>query len=276
MVPGPSMGTVQGTDTTNRFSFTVPLGLVSRSGHPGTTTITAIGSDSPGFSVVAPDCRSTEFAHPITITGSISEFDFGDRDVDDGASSALSSVSYLGLCADSEPTFQTSATATGDDLGPGASTVGTCAVAGDDEDGVVFGTFAEGTLSRIQFELDVITYVSIWFDWNNDGDFTIPEKPFSTGCAIGMMARCRACGIYTRCRRLAVPARFGRGSGPTLSLESVPLTWVSERWEDYLVTVLPQPTYSIGDLVWDDLDGDGRQDSGEPGINGVTVTPTLG
>jgi hypothetical protein len=28
---------------------------------------------------------------------------------------------------------------------------------------------------------------------------------------------------------------------------------------------------SIGDLVWDDLDGDGIQDPGEPGIAGVTV-----
>ena len=30
----------------------------------------------------------------------------------------------------------------------------------------------------------------------------------------------------------------------------------------------------LGDLVWDDLDGDGAQDSGEPGIVGVTVTLT--
>jgi protocatechuate 3,4-dioxygenase beta subunit len=31
------------------------------------------------------------------------------------------------------------------------------------------------------------------------------------------------------------------------------------------------PTYSIGDRVWKDTDGDGVQDSGEPGISGVTV-----
>lgn len=32
---------------------------------------------------------------------------------------------------------------------------------------------------------------------------------------------------------------------------------------------------SIGDLVWDDLNGDGVQDPGEPGLAGVTVTITL-
>ncbi len=32
------------------------------------------------------------------------------------------------------------------------------------------------------------------------------------------------------------------------------------------------PGASIGDRVWDDLDGDGTQDDGEPGLEGVTVT----
>ena len=34
----------------------------------------------------------------------------------------------------------------------------------------------------------------------------------------------------------------------------------------------PTLTNSIGDFVWHDLDGDGRQDTGEPGIQGITVT----
>jgi hypothetical protein len=35
-------------------------------------------------------------------------------------------------------------------------------------------------------------------------------------------------------------------------------------------------TRSLGDRVWQDLDGDGAQDAGEPGINGVTVRLYLG
>ncbi|MGB0384481.1 MAG: SdrD B-like domain-containing protein, partial [Ardenticatenaceae bacterium] len=34
----------------------------------------------------------------------------------------------------------------------------------------------------------------------------------------------------------------------------------------------PVPTLTIGDTVWNDQDGDGVQDSGEPGVSGVTVT----
>ena len=33
----------------------------------------------------------------------------------------------------------------------------------------------------------------------------------------------------------------------------------------------PPPKGSIGDLVWEDLDGDGVFDAGEPGLGGVTV-----
>ncbi|PHN00730.1 hypothetical protein CRP01_40730, partial [Flavilitoribacter nigricans DSM 23189 = NBRC 102662] len=37
------------------------------------------------------------------------------------------------------------------------------------------------------------------------------------------------------------------------------------------VTVDPNLCASLGDLVWEDLDGDGLQDAGEPGVEGVTV-----
>jgi|GEM_PF-1020743 len=37
----------------------------------------------------------------------------------------------------------------------------------------------------------------------------------------------------------------------------------------------PPTLASVGDLVWDDVDGDGTQDVGEPGLSGVTVTLRL-
>ncbi|MCB9278056.1 MAG: carboxypeptidase regulatory-like domain-containing protein [Lewinellaceae bacterium] len=43
-----------------------------------------------------------------------------------------------------------------------------------------------------------------------------------------------------------------------------------DNYED-LDAGLYQPA-SLGDYVWEDLDGDGQQDSGEPGISGVTVS----
>ncbi|MFZ1705526.1 MAG: SdrD B-like domain-containing protein [Saprospiraceae bacterium] len=38
------------------------------------------------------------------------------------------------------------------------------------------------------------------------------------------------------------------------------------------VTHVVQPKAKVGDFVWEDLNGNGRQDLGEPGINGVQVT----
>src|SRR5262249_39832466 len=40
------------------------------------------------------------------------------------------------------------------------------------------------------------------------------------------------------------------------------------------VTITPPPPVSIGDFVWQDLNADGIQGSGETGISGVTLTLT--
>jgi hypothetical protein len=48
-----------------------------------------------------------------------------------------------------------------------------------------------------------------------------------------------------------------------LGMEGIPFpTWTPSR--------TPTPI-NVGNFVWDDLDGDGRQDAGEPGLPGVTV-----
>ena len=40
------------------------------------------------------------------------------------------------------------------------------------------------------------------------------------------------------------------------------------------LTVTPPPRFSVGDRVWNDVNGNGVQDAGEAGLNGVTVTIT--
>lgn len=42
--------------------------------------------------------------------------------------------------------------------------------------------------------------------------------------------------------------------------------------DDIKISSTPCPTSSLGDFVWQDLDSDGQQDAGEPGIPNVTVT----
>jgi hypothetical protein len=52
------------------------------------------------------------------------------------------------------------------------------------------------------------------------------------------------------------------------AFEPVSQTFVTDT-DDACITILPFGT--VGDLVWDDLDGDGARDAGEPGLGGVTV-----
>ncbi len=46
---------------------------------------------------------------------------------------------------------------------------------------------------------------------------------------------------------------------------------VQLQWDAGLVREQQEELAAIGDLVWHDLDGDGVQDAGEPGVDGVTV-----
>jgi hypothetical protein len=43
------------------------------------------------------------------------------------------------------------------------------------------------------------------------------------------------------------------------------------NWATYFTYTVQEPTASLGDFVWEDLDADGIQEAGEPGIPGVEV-----
>lgn len=69
------------------------------------------------------------------------------------------------------------------------------------------------------------------------------------------------------------------GKGEDLVLEQAKQELKPEKLPDPTATPEPETskplaplTGSIGDLVWQDLNGNGRQDQGEPGIPGVTVS----
>jgi uncharacterized repeat protein (TIGR01451 family) len=103
-----------------------------------------------------------------------------------GARHLLGSGVYLGACVDSELDGQPSAGAGGDDLGAGLSTLGTCAVAGDDEDGVAFTTvLVPGTTAGVDVTANAACTLSAFVDFNADGDFTdAGETIFPGGTAL--------------------------------------------------------------------------------------------
>lgn len=149
---------------------------------------------------------------------------------------------YLGACADEDGSPLYSAGADLDDNTVGTSPVGTCAVAGDDEDGVTFTTPIDpGQTAGV----DVICssngngcFLSAWVDFNGDGDFNDAGEqifndqllavgnnsltfPVPAGATMGnTYARFFGCDGAAQCNTPTSTPSFG-------------------EIEDYLVTVTP-------------------------------------
>ena len=92
---------------------------------------------------------------------------------------AVGTSLFLGACVDTEADGQPTAGADGDDLGAGIGTVGTCAAANDDEDGVSF----ESPLIACQTADLTVTaaaggLLDGWIDFGGDGTFEVGDQVF--------------------------------------------------------------------------------------------------
>jgi hypothetical protein len=92
------------------------------------------------------------------------------------------------------------------------------------------------------------------------------RRPKAASLLLLLLAACLALGALPLALAAPPPvqAMAPRASGTQpFGGEGIPFpTWTPSR--------TPTPV-NIGNFVWDDLDGDGRQDPGEPGLPGVTV-----
>jgi hypothetical protein len=172
----------------------------------------------------------------------------------------------LGSTVDPENVKATSATANGDDLN-----------GSDDENGVVIPALTQGTTVTLGVTVTAhelsTGYLNAWFDWNGDGDFLdVGERVTPTAIAATQT------GVYNI--TLNVPlnaittaptfARFRVGPANNAFADASYRENTYGEAEDYMITIVPK-SLSIGDYVWDDLDGDGIQDSVELGLSGVIV-----
>ena len=180
-----------------------------------------------------------------------------------GASHVIVDNLYMGSIVDKELDGQSSVLATGDDD-----------VDGDDEDGVVFPTLIAGRNADINVTVfnnlgkDATLY---WFiDFNGDGDF---EDASEAGRqTVNSLSTPQELNLT-----IAVPydanidnllgARFRLSTDSNLTADGAAK---DGEVEDYLIEVVTK--LSIGSLIWEDLDADGLQDDGEPGIKDVNVT----
>lgn len=147
----------------------------------------------------------------------------------------------LGACVDTEGDGQPSAAASGDDTGTGSGTQGTCAVGGDDEDGVTFATPAFIACQTSAVTVNASAgggFLNAFVDWNADGDFGEPGEQIASGLAL--VAGNNVLNVTTPCG--AIPALTGArfrfsttaGLGATDPVAGAP----DGEVEDYQVQVL--------------------------------------
>ncbi|MEO8460694.1 MAG: GEVED domain-containing protein, partial [Dokdonella sp.] len=91
----------------------------------------------------------------------------------------------LGTCVDSEPDAAPNTAANGDDTAAGTTTVGSCAQAGDDEDGIVFTSLAQacGT-ATVDVSASAPGKLDGWVDFDNNGQFDSADRIFASTALI--------------------------------------------------------------------------------------------
>jgi len=177
---------------------------------------------------------------------------------------------YLGTAPDADTDGVSTAIANGDDAN------GT-----DDEDGVTpvataswsNGTVAGGHGGSVQVNVTGSGWLVGWIDWNHDGDFLdagefVANQAVATGTTnLGFDIPAGTIGSGSE----SWLSRFRIFTGePAYPLFSFSGSATDGEVEDLLIEKAVGS--SIGDLVWNDANGNGLLDSGEQGIGGITVT----
>ncbi|HEV7667588.1 MAG TPA: IPTL-CTERM sorting domain-containing protein [Thermoanaerobaculia bacterium] len=127
---------------------------------------------------------------PDVVAGTFSPTDYQTTALDFGAAHRVGVINapYLGSCVDADPGTQQSTAANADDANSYGTTVGACAVAGDDEDGVSFtNPLRPGSAVNIAVTASSGTnacVLSAWIDWNRDGDFLDASEQIASALSI--------------------------------------------------------------------------------------------
>ena len=206
-------------------------------------------------------------------------FDYGDlpdtygTTDPDGPKHIVSEDLLLGSCVDVELDGQEAAMAGlmtgGDDNGTGLVTFGSCATAGDDEDGIVFSSpLIPGHPTCVEVtsvnNTGADAVLQMWVDYNGDGAFGAGEEVTFTSANTNTIPNG---GVASEPYCFDVPAdatffggaafvrfRLSPNGGTVPDGQDINAVQFGEI-EDYKV-----PLYKVGSYVWDDLNGDGLQD----------------
>ena len=181
----------------NNLGFTVPCAVA-----PGTQASRFRYSSTGVASFDGPSMDGEVEDHPVVLVGS----DFGDAPdsygTSDGAGGPSHGVDpagsdfFLGACADTETDAATPLFGAGDDGATGTSTAGTCAVTGDDEDGVSFDTMLIACQSTdLTLTASAVGVLDAWIDFDGDGSFAQPGERVFSGEALAAGANARSIAV---------------------------------------------------------------------------------
>jgi hypothetical protein len=194
------------------------------------------------------------------------DFDFGDAPdptfptllASNGARHVIVDGIRLGSVIDAEDDGQPTAGHNGDDNN------GTP----DDEDGVALPTLIAGQTAIIQVSASVAGRLNGWIDFNGDGDWNdTGEQVFNdTPVVAGVNNLTISVPLSAVQGNVCTRFRFTTSTG----MATTPTGQAADgEVEDYLVTIIKN--VSLGNQVFYDTNNNGLKDSGELGINGVTV-----
>ncbi len=241
----------------------------------GSTVSSTATSVSQLLAIATSSVVNVDFTFNSTVN-----YDFGDLPssygmttlAQDGARHIIpagGSTLYLGPAPDADTNGLPTASADGDD-----------SFGSDDENGVALvspaswtnGTVGTGNGGDLQVSVTGNGWLVGWIDWNHDEDFLdsgefIVSQAVSSGTptiSFDIPVGTIAAGSQSWLSRFRVFT-----SAPSFPLFSYEGVATDGEVEDYL---FEKPLGgSIGDLVWNDADGDGVIDAGENGIGGRVV-----
>ncbi|MGB0134157.1 GEVED domain-containing protein, partial [Dokdonella sp.] len=193
---------------------------------------------------------------------------------DNGPAHGIVPGLHIGTCVDAELDGQPTMGADGDDLATGSSTSGSCAVAGDDEDGVQLrALYNEGSPTTTPVTVTNTTpnpaTMCGFIDWNGNGSFGDLNEAAQAAVPAGTSAGSVILdfGVVPAGNVPSPYARFRLSTDAGCSPTGVAS---DGEVEDY-VADSAGGAMSLGNLVWEDLDNDGLVTAGEPGISGISV-----
>jgi len=260
------VGSTYTTDATGNYTFTnLSAGkYVVVETNPGgyTSSADAVSPNDDRIPVViATTNRSgNDFLDFLPLDFGDLPDSYGTRLASNGARHIISAIPtvYLGSGVDVDLDGAPTTSATGD----GSS--GT-----DDENGVTFQTpILPGSSYTIQVTAGSSGFLNAWIDFDGNGAFDAGEQ-----IAVDMPLSASPNTLTLTAPNSATPFaptlysrfRFTGAAGQALTPTGLA---PDGEVEDYALGTI------IGDFVWNDLNGNGLQDAGEPGLSGVSVQLT--